>query len=71
MVSNGKPEDQGPKEDAQGNEAATGMRLLQEFLHPPVGKRENGALPTSHLQDTISKLSAGSGSVMRPEPCSL
>lgn len=32
MVSNEKPEDQGPKEDALGNGAVTGMRLLQEFL---------------------------------------
>ena len=31
MVSNEKPEDQGPKEDALGNEAVTLMRLLQEF----------------------------------------
>lgn len=32
MVSNEKPEEQGPKEDALGDKVGTGMRLLQEFL---------------------------------------
>lgn len=38
MVSNEKLEDQGPKEDALGNEAVTVMRLLQKFLALTLGQ---------------------------------
>lgn len=40
MVSNEKPEDQRPKEDALGNEAVTVMRLLQKFLALTLGQHE-------------------------------
>lgn len=69
MVSNEKPE--GSKEDALANEARVWINSLfcsqyiNEYiisLHPAVGKGENGALPTPHLQDTISTVSASSGS---------
>lgn len=38
MVSNEKPEDQGPKEDVLSSEAVTVIRLLQEFLGLTLGQ---------------------------------